>query len=341
MKAAIVGVTGYTGIELIRLIQQHPYLTLGTIHRSEEEPISIATMYPHLKGLEATIEAFNAQKIMQENDLVFFATPAGVTKELVAPFVENNFLVIDLSGDLRLKEPSQYESWYQRSACDQEILKQAIYALPEFSIKKGNLLSNPGCYATACNLLLAPLVKNQVIDLDSIIIDAKSGLSGAGKNLTQSSHFVNVDENMTMYKLNRHQHIPEIIQFLQQWAPKLQHLHFTTSLIPVKRGIFVSAYLRLAANQTVELVTNAYRKCYIDQPFVRIQPINQLPQLQQVIGSNYCDIGFGYNKATKILTAVAVIDNLIKGASGQAIQNFNIWAGLPQTTGLMQMPIFP
>lgn len=341
MKAAIVGVTGYTGIELIRLIQQHPYLTLGTIHRSEEEPISIATMYPHLKGLEATIEAFNAQKIMQENDLVFFSTPAGVTKELVAPFVENNFLVIDLSGDLRLKEPSLYESWYQRSACDQEILNQAIYALPEFSIKKGNLLSNPGCYATACNLLLAPLVKNQVIDLDSIIIDAKSGLSGAGKNLTQSSHFVNVDENMTMYKLNRHQHIPEIIQFLQQWAPKLQHLHFTTSLIPAKRGIFVSAYLRLAANQTVDSVVNAYCKCYIDQPFVRIQPINQLPQLQQVIGSNYCDIGFGYNKATKILTVVAVIDNLIKGASGQAIQNFNIWAGLPQTTGLMQMPIFP
>lgn len=341
MKAAIVGVTGYTGIELIRLIQQHPYLTLGTIHRSEGEEISIATMYPHLKGLEATIKAFNAQQIMQENDMVFFATPAGITKELVAPFVENNFLVIDLSGDLRLKEQSLYEKWYHHSACDQKILEQAIYALPEFSIKKGNLLSNPGCYATACNLLLAPLVKNQVIDLDSIIIDAKSGLSGAGKNLTQSSHFVNVDENMTMYKLNQHQHIPEIIQFLQQWAPKLQHLHFTTSLIPVKRGIFVSAYLRLAANQSIGSVADAYYKSYVDQPFVRIQPINQLPQLQQVIGSNYCDIGFGYNEATKILTVVAVIDNLIKGASGQAIQNFNIWAGLPQTTGLMQMPIFP
>lgn len=341
MKAAIVGVTGYTGIELIRLIQQHPYLTLGSMHRSENEEAALSEIYPHLSGLDVLIEAFDAKKIMEKNDIVFFATPAGITKDLVAPFVENNFPVIDLSGDLRLRKQELYEVWYQRPAAEKQILDQAIYALPEFVDKKGNLLSNPGCYATATNLLLAPLVKNQVIDLESIIIDAKSGLSGAGKKLTQSSHYVNVAENMSMYKLNKHQHIPEIIQFLQQWAPNLQHLHFTTSLIPVKRGIFISAYLRLAANQSMEEVKQAYQQAYQDQPFVRMQPINQLPQLQQVIGSNYCDIGFAYNEATKILTVVAVIDNLIKGASGQAIQNFNIWAGLPQTTGLMQLPIFP
>lgn len=343
MKAAIVGVTGYSGIELVRLIMGHPQLRLGTIHSHSVYKNSFETHYPHLQGIvDQEILPIDPQQIMAENDLVFFATPAGFSKDNVAAFLEADFPVIDLSGDLRLKDPALYQEWYQKEPAPAEILAAADYLMPEFMAEqRGNLISNPGCYATAAILAAAPLLKKQLAAADSLIFDGKSGLSGAGKNLSDSSHYVSVDENMSMYKLNRHQHIPEITQMLQQWAPDLKAVQFTTSLIPVKRGIFMTLYAKAAPGITEAELLAAYQETYQEATFVRVQPAGQLPQLRQVCGSNYCDIGLGLNEATGIVTVVSVIDNLMKGAAGQAIQNFNIWAGLPQDSGLQQLPLFP
>ncbi|HPR81296.1 MAG TPA: N-acetyl-gamma-glutamyl-phosphate reductase [Enterococcus sp.] len=342
MKAAIVGVTGYTGIELVRLIHQHPSLTLGTLHSHSMHKNSISELYPHLQQLcEQEVEAYDAEKIMKNNDLVFFATPSGISKDLVQEFVAQDFPVIDLSDDLRLKDLESYRKWYKKDPTTQDIVDKAIYALPEFSAIKGNLLSNPGCYATAAILSLVPLLKEQLVDLDTIILDGKSGLSGAGKQLSDSSHYVTVDENMTMYKLNQHQHIPEIIQFLQTFDSSLSTIQFTTSLIPIKRGIFMTLYAKIKPNVTSEQIQEAFDKHYQFKPFIRVQPTGCLPELRQVTGTNFCDIGFGVNEENQTITVVAVIDNLMKGAAGQAIQNFNLWAGLEETCGLTQVPLFP
>lgn len=343
MKAAIVGVTGYTGIELLRIILGHPQLSIGTLHSSSVHKDTISGEYPHLRQLIALpIQAFDPEVIMAENDLVFFATPAGVAKELGQAFAERGFPMIDLSGDLRLKDPAVYEAWYQKAAAPQAMLAQATYGLPEFMTEKAtDLISNPGCYATAALLTVAPLVIKKLIDPATLILDGKSGLSGAGKNLNESSHFVNVDENMTMYKLNRHQHIPEILQQLQLWDPGITDIQFTTSLIPVKRGIFMTGYAKAAPGVTEADLLAAYEEIYAQQPFVRIQPQGTLPQLRQVIGTNFCDIGLGLNEGTGIVTLVGVIDNLMKGASGQAIQNYNRWAGIDETAGLWSLPIYP
>lgn len=342
MRAAIVGITGYTGIELLRLIMQHPILEVGTLHSYSYNGEEISEVFPHFDSLISTeITPFDAEKIMAENEIVFFATPSGISKDLVTPFVEKGFPVIDLSGDLRL-EAGDYEQWYQKKAAASEILKQAHYAFPEFTPpNKKQLISNPGCYATTAILGLVPLIKNQAIALDSIIIDGKSGLTGAGKALSETSHFVNVNENMKLYKLNQHQHIPEIIQFLRRWEDTLDTIQFTTSLLPLKRGIFTTIYAKVKEGVSVEMIQNYFNETYADKPFVRVQPEGQLPELRQVVGSNYCDIGFGLNQKNKQLTLVVVIDNLVKGAAGQAIQNFNLWAEIDETSGLQAAPLFP
>lgn len=343
MKAAIVGVTGYSGVELVRLILRHPFLVLGSIHSHSVYKNSFEELNPHLEGiLHKEIQSFDPQQIMAENDVVFFATPAGFTKENVHPFVEADFPVVDLSGDLRLKDGTLYQKWYQKDPASAELLAKADYGLPEFHQETyGNLISNPGCYATAASLAAGPLLAAGLLQLDSLIFDGKSGLSGAGKKLTDASHFVSVQENMSMYKLNQHQHIPEIQQTLQGFAPKLAPIQFTTSLIPVKRGIFMTLFAKVTAGVTEEQVAAAFHQAYDGAPFVRLQPQGKLPELRQVNGSNYCDIGFGLNPENQVLTVVSVIDNLMKGAAGQAIQNFNRWAGLDETCGLTQIPLFP
>lgn len=301
----------------------------------------ISKLLPHFSSiLQVPVEPFDSDKIMEQNDLVFFATPSGISKDLVTDFVLKDFPVIDLSGDLRLKKAGEYEKWYGKEPAESQLLEQAFYALPEFyEHAEGNLISNPGCYATATELTLAPLIQEKLIDVSTIIVDGKSGLSGAGKQLSDSSHFVNAHDNMSMYKLNQHQHIPEILQQLQSWDEQVTGIQFTTSLIPVTRGIFLSTYAKLNQQVSKKDVDEAFQACYAQQPFVRLQ--QQLPQLKQVNGTNFCDIGYEVNEENGILTLVTVIDNLMKGASGQAIQNFNKWAQIEETSGLMEIPLFP
>lgn len=253
-----------------------------------------------------------------------------------------DFPIIDLSGDFRLKADGQYEKWYKNSSAPFDFLQHAHYGLADFYSKPDSkLIANPGCYATGTLLSLAPLVEEGLIETDSIIVDAKSGLSGAGKNLSESSHFVNCNENMTLYKMNSHQHIPEIMQQLQKWDKTIPAIQFSTSLIPVTRGIFITTYARSKEKLTQKQIWDTYNQFYREKPFVRVQDQHVYPNLRQIVGSNYCDIGVAYNEVTNIITVVTVLDNLVKGAAGQAVHNLNHLAGWPETTGLNLVPIYP
>lgn len=343
MKVSIVGVTGYSGLELLRYLRQHPFVEIVSIHSHSMNKKSLEVINPHLKQLiSLPLEVIDPKKIMQKSELVLLATPSGVAKELVLPFIEADFPVIDLSGDFRLKNPGSYEKWYGSTAPPMESVKKFDYGLAEYRENpKSKWIANPGCYATAAELSLAPLLKDGKIELDSIIIDAKSGISGAGKSLSQTTHFSEAHDNMTLYKMNSHQHIPEIMEQLNKWQPNLSAIQFSTSLIPVTRGIFLTAYAKSTEPISDEKLVQLYQNHFEKNSFIRIQEAGHYPALKQVIGSNYCDMGLAYNPKTNCITIVCVIDNLGKGAAGQAVQNLNIFAGYDERCGLDQIPIYP
>ncbi|WP_086313525.1 N-acetyl-gamma-glutamyl-phosphate reductase [Enterococcus sp. 7F3_DIV0205] len=343
MKVSIVGVTGYSGLELLRYLRQHPLVEVVSIHSHSMNKKSIDEVYPHLQQLiTLPLEKIDPEEIMKKSDLVFFATPSGISKELAKSFVEAEFPVIDLSGDFRLKELGAYETWYGSSAAPMHLIQKFDYGLAEYrEVPHSKWITNPGCYATAAELSLAPLLKEGKLSLDSIVIDAKSGISGAGKGLSQTTHFSETHDNMTLYKMNSHQHIPEIVQQLKKWAPALTAVQFSTSLIPVTRGIFLTAYAKLTQPISDEELVQLYQAHFEHNTFIRVQEVGHYPVLKQVIGSNYCDIGLAYNTQTNMVTIVTVIDNLGKGAAGQAIQNLNIFAGFDERCGLDQLPIYP
>ncbi len=232
-----------------------------------------------------------------------------------------------------------YQGWYKKSPAKQSVLNKFTYALSEYTdVKDKKFIANPGCYATATELALIPLVAAGLIETDSIIVDAKSGLTGAGKALSESSHFVNVHDNYVTYKLNHHQHIPEIVQTLQAFDADMPEIQFSTSLLPVNRGIMATVYCKLKKDVAVSDIASAFAKAYDDKPFVRVQ--DNLPELHNVIGSNFTDIGFAYNEKTNVLTVISVIDNLLKGAAGQAVQNLNLMQGWDETEGLLMTPSY-
>ncbi|NQL61206.1 N-acetyl-gamma-glutamyl-phosphate reductase [Streptococcus suis] len=339
MKISIVGVTGYSGLELVKILRSHPYAELVSIYATKEVGQDISNIYPHLEDIsDLQVAAFDAEKIMEESDLVFFATPSGIAKDYAEVFIKAGFPLIDLSGDHRLPS-GLYQKWYQKTPAKDEVIEAFTYGLSEFADLKGkSFIANPGCYATATELALIPLLAANIVDLDSIIIDAKSGLSGAGKNPNASSHFVHVNANYVTYKLNHHQHIPEIVQTLQNYDANLNHIQFSTSLLPVNRGIVATCYLKLTEDLTNQDIEAIYQDAYAHKPFVRVK--SHIPSLNHVIGSNFTDIGFDYNPVTKVLTVVAVLDNLIKGAAGQAVQNMNLMYGFEETAGLLSAPAF-
>ncbi|MBS7576358.1 MULTISPECIES: N-acetyl-gamma-glutamyl-phosphate reductase [unclassified Enterococcus] len=346
MKVSIIGVTGYSGLELVRLLHSHPEVEIAGVYGTQNIGKKISELYPHLMGiLDLPLKEINHLEIMAASDLVFFATPSGVSREAAIQFIENQFPVIDLSGDFRLDSAESYQKWYSKPATHAAHLKQAVYGLADFLDKSSTagttLIANPGCYATASILSLAPVVIDDLIDPESIIIDAKSGLSGAGKKLSDASHYVEVNDNMSAYKINQHQHIPEIMLQFNRWNTKIPAIQFSTSLIPVTRGIFVTSYVKLKSDVTYEAVKAAYHELYQDKVFIRVMENDQTPQLKQVIGTNYTDIGLSYNPVTNTLMVVTVIDNLIKGAAGQAIQNLNLFADFDQFAGLDFAPVFP
>jgi len=342
MQVALIGVSGYSGTVLYRLLKQHPAVDQINLYgRADQPETPLSEVVPVYQKETATVRPFDAAAVMAANQVAFFATSAGVTQTLALPLLQANFPVIDLSGDFRLKDPASYTRWYHRPAAPKAALAQASYGLAEFNHHLTHYVANPGCYATATLLGLAPVVQNQFIEPTSIVVDAKSGLSGAGKRLATTSQFTAVNDNLQVYKLNQHQHIPEIMQQLQAWWPAIPALEFTTTLIPVTRGIMSSIYVRATqATTTADLVAQ-YQATYATCPFVHVLPAGTLPTLKTVVGSNDCAIGINYNPVTKTILIVSVIDNLMKGAAGQAIQNFNQLMGWSQTTGLPMLPSFP
>ncbi|HAM87739.1 MAG TPA: N-acetyl-gamma-glutamyl-phosphate reductase [Lactobacillus sp.] len=342
MNAAIIGVTGYSGTVLYQLLSQHPAVENIHLygHQDTAAPRFLNDEIEAFCDRRIMIEPYDVRKIMAENDVVFFATPAGVTAKLAQPYLDADFPVIDLSGDMRLKDPKEYAKWYHKDPAPADQLAKAQYGLAEFNTVHAGYVANPGCYATATLLGLAPLIKKHLIDPDSIIVDAKSGLSGAGKKLTTSSHFAWINENSQPYKVNQHQHIPEILQQLQQWDASVKALQFTTTLIPVTRGIMASIYAKPLPGVDEEKLTAAFEECYGKRRFVRLIK-NGWPSIKEVSHSNFCDLGWALDHNSHTILVVSVIDNLMKGAAGQAVQNLNHMFELDETLGLPMIPNWP
>ncbi|MDR4983203.1 N-acetyl-gamma-glutamyl-phosphate reductase [Bacillus cereus] len=345
MKVAIIGATGYGGIELIRLLEQHPYFSIASLHSFSQVGECITNVYPHFRNVFVhTLQEIDVKAIEKEAEIVFLATPAGVSAELTPKLLAVGLKVIDLSGDFRMIDPSTYEQWYKRVAAKEEVLREAVYGLSEWKrseIQNANLIANPGCFATAALLAIAPLVRSGMIEEDSVIIDAKSGVSGAGKTPTTMTHFPELYDNLHIYKVNQHQHIPEIEQMLTEWNSEMKPITFSTHLIPISRGIMITLYAKVKQEMKIKQLQTFYEETYEHSAFVRVRAQGEFPSPKEVRGSNYCDIGIAYDERTERVTVVSVIDNMMKGAAGQAIQNANVLAGLEETTGLQHMPLYP
>ncbi len=344
IKVGIFGGSGYTGQELMRLLSGHPEVKVvaATSRRFAGKPVS--EVYPVLTGRTDLVYTNETPDAMAgQADFVFLALPHGVSMEIVPLFVRAGRKVVDLSADFRIHDPAAYEKWYGKHSAV-GLLPAAVYGLPELhraEIRKASLTANPGCYPTSIILGLAPVLRSQWVDPGSVIADSKSGVSGAGREPLIGSLFCEVDGGFKAYKVGSHRHTPEIEQELGLLAGRGMTISFTPHLLPVKRGILSTIYAKLEKDVTVDDAVALYREFYREEPFVRVCRAGQFPNLSSVVGSNFCDIGVAVDKRTGRLIVVSVIDNLIKGASGQAIQNMNLMCGLPEGTGLPQVALYP
>lgn len=345
LKVAIVGSTGYGGVELIRFLQHHPNVTITSVISASSSGKPISEQFPHLNGmLDMVLDGVDPQETASKAELVFLATPSGVSSELVPQYLEAGLKVIDLSGDYRLKDTNQYEKWYKHKPAPADVLAEAVYGLCELKdndVRDVRLISNPGCYSTASLLGLLPAVEAGWVNTDTIIIDAKSGVSGAGRGTSLTSHYAEMNENFKAYKVNKHQHIPEIEQVLSEVANKPVQVTFTTHLVPMTRGIMSTMYMKTDGGHSEQEWIDLYRNYYKERPFVRVRSAGQWPATKEVTGSNYCDIGFALDERTGRMTVISVIDNLVKGAAGQAIQNLNLMMGWEENLGLNMVPVYP
>lgn len=346
LNIGIIGATGYGGTELYRILSNHPEVSSCTLYTSSDEQKKYSSVYPHLTEVcPLDLHPIKTEQMKDEHDVIFLAAPSGVSASLTPGLLSEDIKIIDLSGDLRLKDPDQYEKWYQKTAAPGELLQNAVYGLSEVNracIEQAHIIANPGCYPTATLLALTPIVKHQLVRSSSIIIDAKSGVSGAGRKPSIGTSFTEMQQNLKIYKVHRHQHIPEIEQELKDMDPNIGPISFTTHLIPMTRGIMATIYVELAENQSQEQLMDLYNQFYQNMPFVRVRKDGSFPGTKDVYGSNYCDIGLKLDPRTGRLTIVSVIDNLMKGAAGQAVQNFNLLFGFDETLGLKHLlPVYP
>jgi len=344
IRAAVYGGSGYTGQELLRLLVGHPEATVVAATSRRFAGVPVAEVYPALAGLTDLVYTdASPEEVAGKADFIFLALPHGISMKFAPLFVSAGRKVVDLSADFRLRDAALYEAWYGRHASP-ATLKEAVYGLPELyreRIRKTSLVANPGCYPTSIILGLAPLLSSRWIDPSSVIADSKSGVSGAGREPQITSLFCEVDGAFKAYKVGGHRHTPEIEQELSLLAEKELRISFTPHLLPLKRGILSTIYAALAREADAREATELYKEFYRDEPFVRICRSGQFPNLSSVVGSNYCDIGVTVDKRTGRIVVVTAIDNLIKGASGQAIQNMNIMAGFREETGLPRVALYP
>ena len=345
LRVGIIGASGYTGVELARILFTHPdcELTVVTSRQYAGKPLS--SVFPSLRERVSLIcENPDPQALADKADFFFTAVPHKTAMEIVPPLVDAGKKVVDLSADFRIRDAEVYKQWYQPHTCP-ELLQDAVYGLPELyrdRIKDTLLTANPGCYPTSVILGLAPLLRKGLIDTKTLIIDSKSGTSGAGRSASVSTLFCEVADGFRAYKVGgSHRHIPEMEQELSLLAGRDVTISFTPHLLPISRGILSTMYASLAADVDTDSLRELYEKKYGDEPFVRICPPGEMVATQYVRGSNCCDIGIQLDKRTKRIIVISAIDNIVKGAAGQAVQNMNLMNGFPETRGLMGAPFFP
>jgi len=344
IKAAIYGASGYTGQELTRILSGHPEVELVAITSRRYAGRPVAEIFPSLcGGTKLKYQNSSPADIAKVCDVVFLALPHGVSMEIAPVFVQAGKKVIDLSADYRLRDIAIYESWYARHT-SAGLLKDVVYGIPELyrkEIKNKQLIANPGCYPTSIILALAPALKSKLLDVNTIIADCASGVSGAGREPQIGSLFCEVEGGFKAYKVGKHRHTPEIEQELNALAGEKFAISFTPHLLPVKRGILSTIYATLKKEIPLGDLHSVYSSFYAQEKFVRICPAGSYPDISSVCGSNYCDIGLAVDLRTNRIIIISAIDNLIKGAAGQAVQNMNIVCGLPEDAGLLSAPIYP
>lgn len=344
IKTAIFGASGYTGQELIRILSGHPDVELVAVTSRRYAGMAVADVFPSLFG-RTSLTYVNAtpEEITELCDVVFLALPHGVSMDIAPVFVKTGKKVIDLSADYRLRDPATYEKWYARHSST-GLFGQAVYGIPELyreNIKKSQLIANPGCYPTSIILGLMPALKNKLLDVKSIIADSASGVSGAGRDPVVGSLFCEVDGGFKAYKVGKHRHTPEIEQELNRLADETFAISFTPHLLPVKRGILSTIYATLKKDITPAELHALYMSAYAGEKFVRVCSLGTYPNISSVCGSNYCDIGLTIDPRTNRVIIISAIDNLIKGAAGQAVQNMNLLCSLAEESGLRNAPLFP
>lgn len=344
MKVGIIGATGYTGEELLRILANHPQVEIVHITSESSTGINIDVMYPHLSKIQnMTLESMkDLDQIAADCDAVFIGLPHGHAMGVGRQLAEKGVKLIDLGADYRFYDESTYEAWYKVEHTHKGA--GAVYGLTELyreQVKTAKIIGNPGCYTTASILALAPLVKNGLIDNQTIIVDAKSGVSGAGRGLALGSHFTEVFENLKAYNVGGHRHTPEIEQALTELAGEPLVISFTPHLIPMARGILSTCYATLREGTTPEAIDNAFQAMYGQEYFVRLLGRGGYPATKNTRGSNFCDLGWHVDSRTKRVIVISAIDNLVKGAAGQAVQNFNVMFGLDEKAGLTQAPLYP
>ncbi|OGX50367.1 MAG: N-acetyl-gamma-glutamyl-phosphate reductase [Omnitrophica WOR_2 bacterium RIFCSPLOWO2_12_FULL_46_30] len=348
LRVGIIGVRGYTGEQLLDLLLRHSRVKINYLTARVDKPVKISELFPQFKNrLDLVCDNFNLSRALESADLFFLALPHTASMDIAPLLRKGGKKVIDLSADYRLKDYKLYEAWYKAKHKDRKNLKKAVYGLPEIhkvDIREADFIANPGCYSTLAILSLAPLVQVRLAKLGSIIIDAKSGYSGAGRKSTDDPFWGEIKDNFNAYKVDNHQHTPEIEQELSKLAKKKIKVTFVPHLLPIERGILETIYVRvtgyacLPARQglrvTEQKLIEQYKRFYKDEPFVRIKGEGEFPSLRDVQYTNFCDIGIKVSQDKKLLIIISAIDNLVKGASGQAVQNMNLMCGFRESEGL-------
>lgn len=339
-----MGATGYTGFELVRLLVAHPQVKITFVSSERYVGERYSKVFPALAGVvELECRPLLLEEAAEEADLVFSALPHQVSQDVVPALLKLGKRTVDLSADFRLRDQALYEAYYgPHKAAD--LLSEAVYGLTEINrdqVEKGRLVSNPGCYATGAILALAPLTRERIISSEAVVVDAKSGVSGAGRGLSLTTHFCEVNESVQAYKVAEHRHQPEMEQELSRLRGEPVKICFTPHLIPMSRGILTTAYAQLVKQESQDRLIELFRDFYRDCPFVRVMDKGLTPATGWVRGTNFCDIGVYVDPRAGRVISISAIDNLGKGASGQAIQNMNVMAGFPETWGLSLTPPFP
>ncbi len=343
IRVSVLGASGYTGSDLLRLLLIHPEVELAHITADKHAGKKVSDVLPHLRSfLKLELQPLDVKSIPDDIEIVFAALPHGASAKVVEELVERGKRVVDLGADFRLSH-RVYKEWYGEHPCP-ELIPQAVYGITELfepKIAKAKLVANPGCYPESAILGLAPVLKNKMIEEDSIIIDSKSGVSGAGRSPELAYHFCEVNEGVKAYKVGEHRHTPEIDEVLSNYSGLKVRVTFTPHLIPMDRGILSTIYVRLRDEITTRELLDFYENFYKGKKFIRIAPEKIYPSTGDVRGSNFCDIGIRANPKNRTAVIISVLDNLVKGASGQAVQNMNVMMGFPESLGLDMPPVFP